>query len=90
MKNYKVIKENDRCTLGQFDKGYNAYIINDGLYKHYFWASEAEAQKAVDAYNAYTGLEWLGEHGYGNDIITLAEEENPEMLELYKLFNAVE
>ena len=31
MKNYIVIKEGNRYTIGEYDEGYKAYIINDGI-----------------------------------------------------------
>ena len=90
-KNYTVIKEGERYTIGEWDDGYQAYIVNDGICQYYWWDSEEDAQVAADAYNAYEGPEWLGQHGYGND--TIEEDEiddmDPEMVELYRLFGAV-
>jgi len=91
MKNYRVIKEGDRFTIGSWDEGYKAYIVNDGIYGYYYWDSEQEAQAAADTYNAYEGCEWLGQHGYGNDTISESEidDMDAEMVELYRLFNAI-
>ncbi|MFA6662319.1 MAG: hypothetical protein WCS56_04735 [Bacilli bacterium] len=91
MRNYKVINEGNRYTIGQWDNRYQAYIINDGVYGYYYWNTEEEAQCAADAYNRYEGCEWLGHHGYGNDIINEAEIDDidEEMVELYRLFNAI-
>jgi len=94
-KNYKVLAENGRYTIGEYDEGYGAYIVNDGICNYYWWDTEYDAQAAADAYNNYDGCEWLGQHGYGNDIIPAEELEEmldtyPEMVKLYELFNAVE
>jgi hypothetical protein len=92
-RDYEVIKEYDRYTIGEYDDGYKAYIINDGICGYYHWPTEAEAQAAADAYNAYDGWEALGQHGYGNDIIDRADEDfdpDDEMFELYRLFGAIE
>lgn len=91
MKNYEVIKDKGRFTIGEFDPSYNAYIINDGICNYYWWGTKEEAQEAAEAYNEYEGEEWLGEHGNGNDVIYEDEIEDvsEEMLELYKLFGAV-
>jgi hypothetical protein len=63
-KNYKVIKDGERYTIGEWD----------------------------DGYKAYEGYEWLGQHGYGNDTINADEidDMDPEMVELYRLFGAVD
>lgn len=91
MKNYIVIKEGNRYTIGEYDEGYKAYIINDGICGYYYWDTEHEAQIAADTYNTYDGCEWLGEHGYGNDKIDEEDIDNMdvEMVELYRLFNAI-
>lgn len=90
-KNYKVLKEGNRYTIGEYDEGYKAYIINDGICQYYWWDNEEDAQAAADAYNAYEGQEWLGQHGYGNDTIDADEidDMDPDMVELYRLFGAV-
>ena len=92
MKNYKVLKEGNRYTIGEWDESYQAYIMNDGIYGYYWWDREHDAQIAADTYNVYDGNEWLGQHGYGND--TISEDEiddmDSEMVELYKLFNAID
>jgi hypothetical protein len=90
-KNYKVIKEGNRYTIGQWDEGYKAYIINDGIYGYYWWDNQKEAQEAANAYNNYNGCEWLGQHGYGNDIIDEDDmwDTDAEMVDLYKLFRAI-
>lgn len=92
MKNYKVIREDDRYTIGQWGEGYNTYIVNDGICQYYWWDTEAAAQAAADAYNAYDGAEWLGEHDYGDDRMTLEDSRHapPRAVELYQLFNAVD
>lgn len=92
MKSYEVIKEGREYTIAEYDKGYKAYIINDGIYGYYYWTSQGAAQKAADAYNTYEGSEWLWQHGYGNNRITADEiEDMPEdMVALYRLFGAVE
>jgi len=92
MKNYKVIKDGDRYTIGNWDDSYNAYIINDGICNYYWWDTEEAAQEAADAYNEYEGCEWLGDHGYGSDTLTADEAEtmDPEMVALYRLFGAIE
>lgn len=92
MKNYTVIKERDRYTIGEYDEGYKAYIINDGICQYYYWGTKEAAQAAADAYNAYDGSEWLGEHGYGNDRIYLGEinDVDADMVDLYRLFGAVD
>jgi len=93
MKKYQVVKENDgRYTIGEYDEGYKAFIINDGIYGYYHWDNEAAAQEAAKAYNEYTGNEWLSQHGYGNDVIHADDMDDVdiEMVELYRLFNAVE
>lgn len=93
MRNYKVIEEGTRFTIGEFDEGYQAYITNDGICGYYFWDTRAEAEAAAEAYNAYEGEEWLGQHGYGNDSISEEDEAydsySEEMIELYRLFNRV-
>lgn len=95
MKSYKyeVVKcaDND-YTIGHYDSGYGAYIINDGICGYYHWDSSEEAQAAADAYNDYDGPEWLGQHGYGNDTICFDEIEScdPKMVHLYRMFGAVE
>lgn len=92
MKNYKAIKEGNHYTIGAWDDGYEAYIINDGIYGYYWWDDEADAQAAAEAYNAYDGIEWLGQHGYGNDAILGSEikKTDTKMVKLYKLFNAID
>ena len=93
MKKYQVVKENDgRYTIGEYDEGYKAFIINDGIYGYYHWDNEAAAQEAAKAYNEYQGNEWLGQHGYGNDVIREGDmdDADPDMIELYRLFDAVE
>ena len=93
MKNYQVVKENDgRYTIGEFDDDYKAYIINDGIYGYYHWSTKTAAQEAAKAYNEYSGNEWLGQHGYGNDVIREGDmdDADPDMIELYRLFDAVE
>lgn len=92
MKNYKAIKEGEGYTIGNWDNDRKAYIINDGIYGYYRWKSKEEAQRAAEAFNEYEGCEWLGQHGYGNDIIDLDEDGDccsDEMIELYLLFGAV-
>ena len=91
-KNYKVVREGDRYTIAHWDEARDAFIINDGIYGYYWWDSEEDAQKAADAYNAYDGQEWLGQHGYGNDTISQDEIDSLdlEMVELYRLFGAIE
>ena len=90
-KSYQVIKEGDRYTIGQFDDGYEAYIINDGICNYYFWETEEEAQEAANAYNSFDGLEWLDEHGNGNDTLDVSEIEDadPDLVDLYRMFNAI-
>ena len=90
---YQVIKDGERYTIGQWDKGYMGYITNDGICNYYFWGTEIEAQTAADALNNYEGEHWLGEHGYGNDRISEDEgfeDSDPDMYYLYKAFNAVD
>jgi len=92
MRSYQVIKDGSQYTIGEWDEGYNAYIVNDGICNYYFWNKEEEAQAAADAYNAYDGQEWLGEHGNDNDRIS-EDEVGPlnlsdDMVALYKLFGA--
>lgn len=91
MKNYQAIKEGDSFTIAQWDKGYQACIINDGIYGYYWWSTCEQAQAAADAYNAYDGLEWLDSHSTGADLIYLDDtnEYDADMLALYCLFNAV-
>lgn len=86
-----MIKEGDRYTIGQFDEDYDAFIINDGICNYYFWSTEEEAQEAANAYNSFDGLEWLDEHGYGNDTLDVYEIEDadPDMVDLYRMFNAI-
>lgn len=92
MKNYTVIKcEDGRYTIGEYHKGYQSYIINDGICDYYHWDTAEDAQAAADAYNAYEGCEWLWEHGYGNDRIYEYEidDMDSDMVELYRLFGAI-
>lgn len=92
MKSYKPVKEGDKFTIAQWDEGYCAYITNDGIYNYYFWDTLEEATAAANAYNTYKGCEWLGQHGYGNDIVDIVDLEDvcdEDMIELYGLFNAV-
>lgn len=93
-RNYKVIKEGDRYTIGEWDEGYQAFIVNDGICQYYWWSSAEDAQQAADAYNAYEGAEWLGQHGYGGDRISRSEinddNENSEIVNLYSLFGAID
>ena len=88
MKNYKVIKQDERYTIGQYDEGYGAYITNDGICAFYYWDNKEDAQAAADALNKFEGNQWLGQHGYGNDF--LREEDiddyDQEMIDLYRLF----
>lgn len=90
MKSYEVLKDGDRYTIGEKIDG--MLIINDGICGYYWWDTKEAAQKAADAYNAYEGSEWLGQHGYGNDTINADElwDTDAEMVELYRLFNAIE
>lgn len=94
MKNYKVIEDGTRYTIGEYDSSYKAYITNDGICNYYFWDSKEEAEAAAEAYNTYEGEEWLGQHGYGNDRISEEDEAynsySEEMIQLYRLFNAVD
>jgi hypothetical protein len=92
IRNYRVIEDGGRYTIGEWDEGYRAYIVNDGICQYYWWGSKKDAQKAADAYNVYDGNEWLGQHGYGNDKIYANEidDMDPAMVDLYRLFNAVE
>ena len=93
MKKYQVVKENDgRYTIGEYDSDYEAYIINDGICGYYHWSTKTAAQEAAKAYNEYSGNEWLGQHGYGNDVIHAddMDDMDPDMIELYRLFDAVE
>lgn len=91
MKHYEPIQEGDRWTIGEWDKDYKAYNVDDGICQYYYWDSLEAAKAAADAYNAYTGLEWLAQHREGNDTMTPSEgEDNPEMFELYSLFGAIE
>lgn len=89
--NYKVIKDGNRYTIGEYDKGYNAYIVNDGICCYYWWPTEAEAQAAADAINRY-GSYWLGQHGYGNDRLSANDmhDVDPDMWETYRLFHAID
>lgn len=91
LKNYRVVKDGDRYTIGEWDDGYKAYIVNDGIFQYYWWDDVGAAQFAADAYNKYVGNEWLGQHGYGNDVINKNEisDYDPEMVSLYNLFNAI-
>lgn len=91
MRNYKPIKNYNEWTIGETTEHGEA-IINDGICGVYWWNSEAEAADAAAAYNNYEGIEGLGQHGYGNDRLSLAEQVSaePELLELYRLFNAVD
>lgn len=88
---YEVIEDHGRFTIGEFDPSSTAYIINDGICNYYWWDTKEAAQEAADAYNEYDGEEWLGQHGYGNDVIHEDEIDtvDEKMLELYKLFGAV-
>lgn len=88
-KNYKSIKDRTRWTIGEWDEGYKAYIINDGICGYYWWDSESAAQEAADAYNSYEGCEWLGQHGYGNDVVDADDDVDAEMYDLYRLFGAI-
>lgn len=92
MKHYTPIKEGNRYTIGEYDEDYKAYIINDGICRFYWWNSRDDAQAAADAYNAYNGLEWLGQHGYGNDFIHSdeADTSDQDMIDLYQLFGATD
>jgi hypothetical protein len=92
MKNYKVIKDGDRYTIGEYSESYDAYIINDGICNYYWWDTQEAAQEAADTYNVYDGMEWLGQHGYGNDTIDSDEidDMDAEMVTLYRLFGAVD
>ena len=89
---YTVLTEGNRYTIGKYDEGYKAYIINDGICGYYYWDTKEDAQAAADAYNVYEGCEWLGQHGYGNDRISADEidDADPDMVDLYRLFNAVD
>lgn len=89
MKNYKVLKDGARYTIGQYDEGYKAYITNDGICQYYWWDTEEDAQAAADAYNAYEGCEWIGERGRGNDIVYEQDSTDEGMIALYRFFNAV-
>jgi hypothetical protein len=89
---YEALKDGDRYTIGVYDEGYKAYIVNDGICNYYWWDTEVEAQEAADALNSYEGCHGLGEHGYGNDKITQSEAEEAgetELVILYRLFNAI-
>ena len=90
-KNYQVIKEGNRYTIAEWDEGYKAFIINDGIFQSYYWDTEIEAQNAAEKYNNYQGCEWLAQHGYGNDKIYKSEikEYDKEMIALYEAFNAI-
>lgn len=97
MKKYVVLKEGegDYC-IAQYDEECHAYITNDGIYGYYHWETEEQAQEAADAYNAYGGICFLGQHGYGNDTMT-AEEAQEELeygdtdrVRLYELFGAID
>jgi len=92
---YQVIKEHNRYTIGVYDEGYDAFIVNDGICQYYWWRKRSDAQAAANAINEYEGEHWLGEHGYGNDKIYIDEDFNPDMydpekIELYKLFSAID
>jgi len=65
-------------------------LCNDGICCYYWWPTEAEAQAAADAINQY-GSYWLGQHGYGNDRLSIndIDDIDPDMWETYKLFNAI-
>lgn len=89
MKNYRVIKDYDRYTIGEYIETANAYIINDGICQYYWWGDQYAAQEAADAYNEYEGPEWLGQHGYGNDRIP-EDYEDENLVNLYRLFDAVD
>jgi hypothetical protein len=89
MKSYKVIQSGNEYTIGEWDDGYQAFIVNDGICGYYWWSTAEAAQKAADAYNSYEGPEYLGQHGYGNDLITNTDDVSQEMYKLYELFNAV-
>lgn len=97
MKHYEVVKEGEGYyCIAEFNAEYQAYIINDGIYGHYHWSTEAEAQAAADAYNAYDGVCFLDQHGYGSDTMTAdeAQEElehgDPDLVRLYDLFGAID
>lgn len=92
MRHYKVYKVGSRYTIGEFDESYNAVIINDGICQYYWWDTPEAAQEAADAYNAYNGEEWLGQHSYGNDYIHADEADScsQEMIDLYRLFGATD
>lgn len=92
MKNYEVIKDGERYTIGQYDAGYGAFITNDGICQYYWWGTPEDAQAAADAYNTYEGPEWLGQHGHGNDRISADEADtcSQEMIDLYRLFGATD
>jgi hypothetical protein len=35
IRNYRVIKDGGRYTIGEWDEGYRAYIVNDGICQYY-------------------------------------------------------
>jgi len=51
-KNYLVIKAGDRYTIAAWNESFKSLDESDGIYNHYFWDTEEEAQAAADKYNA--------------------------------------
>jgi len=54
-KHYLVIKAGDRYTIAQWNESFKSLDESDGIYNHYFWNSEEEAQVAADRYNRAEG-----------------------------------
>ena len=87
MKNYSPIQNGEKWTICEFND--DSIIINDGIYKYYWWNSKEEAKKAADAYNSYEGKypPKKGEKLRLHDQVYLADDK--ETIRLYTLFDAL-
>lgn len=83
---YKVYKIGDKYTIGIYDEGYKAIILDD-IFDHFFWNTEEAAQAAADAYNNYEGIEFLGQMKKNGEKSIAADCLTEEEIKLYELFN---
>jgi len=54
-KEYIVIKTADKFTIAQWNESFKTLNESDGIYNHFFWETQEDAQNAADAYNEYDG-----------------------------------
>lgn len=87
-RNYQVAKLSDNeYTIGRYDKGYDAWIINDGIYGKFIWYTREEAQEAADYYNEFEGIEYLAQLKQNREKIIDEDYLTEEEIKLYELFN---